>query len=284
MIENTPMAKYWLSFMEMVEILVMNIHSLKIKNWSQFKDSLRLVLPWLHLYDNVNYAKWLSEFWTKISNLPNDIDAEMPSFFSHSITGKPYSSIPTDLWIEMTMNKGSKMKAGWQRILGNETMLCAHIRSGNFINQLRMSLHRLSDMKSYESGHKENTATRLKLDELDVQDLDSCIAEFNCDPFDPENIQLRTFQSGYYVSKEVEKDLPSAEEDGERMIEEFFKERIFSKEKEWGIKKKNRKTFLTPAAGQKASYLKCKTAQMEDESLQNFVVRILFCLIYCSIE
>ena len=40
MIENTPMAKYWLSFMEMVESLVMNIHSLKIKNWSQFKDYL----------------------------------------------------------------------------------------------------------------------------------------------------------------------------------------------------------------------------------------------------
>ena len=159
----------------------------------------------------------------------------------------------------MTMNKGYKMKAGWQRILGNETMICAHIRSGNY-----MSLHRLSDMKSYESGHKENTATRLKLDELGVQDLDSCIAEFNCDPFDPENIQLRTLQSGYYVSKEVEKDLLSAREDGERMIEEFFKERIFSKKKEWGIKKRNRKTFLTPAAGRKASYLKCKTAQMEN--------------------
>ena len=99
MIENTPMAKYWLSFTEMVESLVMNIHSLKIKNWPQFKDSLRLILPWLHLYDNVNYAKWLSEFWTEISNLPNDIDAERPSFLSHSITGRPYSSIPTDLWI-----------------------------------------------------------------------------------------------------------------------------------------------------------------------------------------
>ena len=46
-------------------------------------------------------------------------------------------------------------------------------------------------------------AMRLKLDELGVQDLDSCIAEFNCDPFDPENIQLQTLQSGYYVSKEV---------------------------------------------------------------------------------
>ena len=60
-------------------------------------------------------------------NLPHKIDVPMPSIFSHSITGEPYSSIPTDLWIEMTMNKGSKMKSGWQRILANEKMLCAHI-------------------------------------------------------------------------------------------------------------------------------------------------------------
>ena len=29
-----------------------------------------------------------------------------------SMTGKPYSCLPLDLWTEMTMNKGSKMKAG----------------------------------------------------------------------------------------------------------------------------------------------------------------------------
>ena len=32
-ITKTPMVEYWLSFMEMVEILVMNIQSLKTKNW-----------------------------------------------------------------------------------------------------------------------------------------------------------------------------------------------------------------------------------------------------------
>ena len=34
-------------------------------------------------------------------------------------------------------------------------------------------------------------ASRIKLDELGVQDIDACIVDFNCDPFDPENVQLR---------------------------------------------------------------------------------------------
>jgi hypothetical protein len=41
-IENTDssMAKYWLSFMNMVEILMANIHALRIQDWDEFKASL----------------------------------------------------------------------------------------------------------------------------------------------------------------------------------------------------------------------------------------------------
>ena len=42
---ESPMADYWLSYMEMIEILTMNIYSLKTQNWNMFKDSLRLMIP-----------------------------------------------------------------------------------------------------------------------------------------------------------------------------------------------------------------------------------------------
>ena len=32
--------------------------------------------------------------------------------FAQSLTGNPYSCLPLDMWIEMTVNKGSKIKAG----------------------------------------------------------------------------------------------------------------------------------------------------------------------------
>ena len=126
-------------------------------NWEHFKDSLRLVIPWLQIFDKIHYGKWFPNFWADVSNLSEEIDQYMSSIFVHSITGKPYSSLPTDLWIEMMMNKGSKMKAGWQQILWNEAMLCANIESTNYINQLRVKLHYLADMKSNKSGQKENS-------------------------------------------------------------------------------------------------------------------------------
>ena len=123
----------------------------------------------------------------------------MPEIFPHSITGRPYSSLPTNLWIEMMMNKGSEMKTGWQRILGNENMLCTNIRNTNYINQLRVILYKITEMKVYKSGHMENTATRVRLDELGVQYIDSCITDFACYLFNPANVQLRSLQSGQLV-------------------------------------------------------------------------------------
>ena len=159
------------------------------------------------------------------------------------------------------------MKAGWQRILGNEAMLCANIKSTNYINQLRVKLHYIADMKSYKSGHKENTASRIKLDELGVQDIDACIVDFNCDPFDPENVQLRSLQSGQLVSKEVEDDLLSAYEDGETKVKEIFEGRVFTRIEEWGISKCNRKTFLNDNNDKKVSVAKCKTVQMVNDAM-----------------
>jgi len=43
--------------------------------------------------------------------------------FAQSMTGNPYSCVALDIWIESTMNKGSKLKSGWLAILNNEKQL-----------------------------------------------------------------------------------------------------------------------------------------------------------------
>ncbi len=105
---GSPMARYWISFLEMTEILMMNLRALRTQNWDEFKASLRLMLPWMQIYDNDKYGKWMVEYWLELSNLPEERVAYMrEGLFSQSMTGKPYSCLPLDLWIEMTMNKGS---------------------------------------------------------------------------------------------------------------------------------------------------------------------------------
>ena len=102
------MAMYWVSFMRMTEILMMNLQALRTQNWDEFKSSLRMMIPWMQIYDNDKYGRWLVEFWLVISSLPDDQAKYMgEGVFAQSMTGNPYSCLPLDLWIEMTMNKGS---------------------------------------------------------------------------------------------------------------------------------------------------------------------------------
>ena len=69
----------------------------------------------MQIYDNNNYGKWLVEFLTEISKLTKAIDGHMAKgLFPQFLTGNPYSCLPLDMWIEITMNKGSKMKSGWK--------------------------------------------------------------------------------------------------------------------------------------------------------------------------
>ena len=108
----------------------------------------------------------------------------MRVLFSQSMTGKPYWLLPLDLWIETTINKGSKLKVGWLRILKNEKMLLVDTRNAAFMCKVRSSMHNTAKSKTLRQQHSENTVTHLKRDEKAVQNIVNCITESGCDPFD----------------------------------------------------------------------------------------------------
>ena len=56
---------------------------------------------------------------------------------------------------------------------------------------VRSTCHNNANLKKTSSGHKENSSRRLCLDELAVQDLKSCLSEFEANPFDSSNTVLR---------------------------------------------------------------------------------------------
>ena len=138
---DSPMASFWLSYLEMVEILFSHYHSMRDQNWDDYLLSIRLMMPWMSAYDSLHYGRYLPLYWSMMKQLP----AERASFmkagmFTASITGKPFSSLPFDQWIEMTMNKGSKMKGGWIGITQNEEALQTNIKIVNKIAKVKVKL------------------------------------------------------------------------------------------------------------------------------------------------
>jgi len=90
-----------------------------------------------------------------LTTLPVDQVAFLRTDFSQSITGNPCSNMAWDMWIECTMNNGSKMKSGWLSILQNDKQLLVHSRNVNNVARIRAAINALANQKETKKKHTE---------------------------------------------------------------------------------------------------------------------------------
>ena len=213
--ESSDMANYWHSFMMMVEALMINVWAVHKCNWEQYFESLREMMPWMVIYDQTNYGRWLPSLRAILTSPPIKQTQFLSANFAQSMTGKPYSCIAWDMWIEMTMYEGSKLKAGWLSILQNENQLMADTRNANNLDQVRAALDNQVNRKQLSQKHNECTPARLHVDEQAVQDIISSIKEFDCFTFNPASPTLRAMRSAIPAPVELIHDLRTTKEDCE---------------------------------------------------------------------
>ena len=109
-------ARSILNIINMIESLFMNIDSLRPKERDNFLSPIRLMMLWMIVYDNTNYSR--QPIVTSVLDWTVFLVARALStikkIFSQSLTWNAYSSLPLELWIECTINKGSELKTGWK--------------------------------------------------------------------------------------------------------------------------------------------------------------------------
>ena len=136
------------------------------------------------------YSRWLPVFWMEMPSLSQEHCQLIKEIFSQSLIGKVYSSLPPDLWIECTMNKGSKLKAGWKRLLKNEIGIHLHMKNTNNINAGKHFLENYKNAIKSKNKHKDNVKSRLQIDEQCIQGIVTLVDVWKCNPFDPEKVHM----------------------------------------------------------------------------------------------
>ena len=188
---GTDMGDFWLSFLEMTDPLVQNVDACHARHLTEYISSTYDMLPGLMTYDNHEYGRWLPDYWAMLSSLSEEQMAFFSDHFTQSITEQPYTCQSLDLWIETTMNLNSKLKQGWLQLLQNEKQLFSTTRNTNNVARVKAGLRRNLNCQNLHRKHVECQPARMKKDEQAVQDLLTCIVEFDADPFDPSNPTLR---------------------------------------------------------------------------------------------
>ena len=165
-------------------------------------------------YGNREYGRWLPDHWAMLSWL---LDVRMAFFsdcFTQSITGRPYTCQPLDLWIETTMDINSKLKQGWLQLLQNEKQFFSTIGNANNVARVKAALRKNLSCHNLHRKHDEWQSARMKKDEQAVHELPVCIVEFDPDPFDLSKPTLRSLQSGLFTAPELVTGFQMALKDG----------------------------------------------------------------------
>ena len=226
---GTDMGDFWLSFLEMTDILVQNIHACHVRNATEYLSSTYDMLKHLMAYNNHNYGRWLPDYWASISSLPEEQYKFFADNFTQSLTGLPFSLQGMDLWIECTMNLGSKLKQGWLNLLDNEKQLLSTTRNVNNIARIRSTVKRSLLRKDRIRKHVECQTSRVKKDERAVQDIESCLAEFDTEPFDASSPALRTLQSAITATANLISDVKNAVKEGDEQSHAILQDRVYTK-------------------------------------------------------
>ena len=113
---QSSVAKFWLSYLEMVQVLLMYLRSMRMADWKLRLHCLRKILPWVFPNNHVHYIRSLSLFWSEMTALPDTHPFAHQQLdngeFCLQRGSSPFSQVPIDQGNEQTINRESKTMGG----------------------------------------------------------------------------------------------------------------------------------------------------------------------------
>ena len=122
--EKSSLSKFWLSFLEMVEVLLNIIYATRSGKWDLYIESIRSALPWFFAHDRQNYSRYLTAHYYDLLLLKDNHPEIYTEFengnFSVQLSGSnSFARMELDKVIETTINKDTKTPGGttgWYKI------------------------------------------------------------------------------------------------------------------------------------------------------------------------
>ena len=74
---NGLLSAFWLSYIDMVELMLHMIHASREGNWMLHLACIRQMLPWCFAYDNTNYARYMSIYYSDMTSLQRSTHKSM---------------------------------------------------------------------------------------------------------------------------------------------------------------------------------------------------------------
>ena len=223
-----PMAMFWQSYLNKVQILLDFVKSIRLPDWNLHLQSTERMLIWIHAYDKINYARHFCYYWCSQQKIQNKFPVIYQPFqqgnFSTRRTKGKFNMLTPNQVIEQTINKDKK---GPEGIIGISTsqwtmqrwVLFSH-NTATLIADLRKSLNLGMD----NSTKKDLNLKRIRFDEKAVKKCYELINSWT-NPF-TKTSNIFCLSSGLVPCYEVQYDFLEAQKIGKLCLDTFITERI----------------------------------------------------------
>ena len=230
--EQGPLAKLWLSYISMVNLVLQFVRATKESNWELHLQSIRQMIPWFFAYDRLHYSQYLPVDLRDMLSLPTshpsaDEQMKRGEFAVQRSAAASFSQVPVDQALERTINRDTKTSGG---IIGfslcheavQRWMLTAHLRAA-----FTRACKHLAGMTS-EGGpaHQDLRPAAIKDSEDAVQRV---VAQLQCstNPFSPSG-SLTNLTSGVEATGDISEDLLNAYDKGQSAAHSFYNDRLLN--------------------------------------------------------
>lgn len=124
MLKKNPNHAFWLQYLQLVEILLSFIRANRDGDWLLHLASFEAMLPWITIYDHLNYARWGPVYLADMKWLPKTAPDVYEEFLAGNFVVKRHSGrfnqVPVDQATEW-VNKVCKLSNGIIGITKNDT-------------------------------------------------------------------------------------------------------------------------------------------------------------------
>eukprot|EP00745_Piridium_sociabile_P027749 TRINITY_DN44663_c0_g1_i3.p1 TRINITY_DN44663_c0_g1~~TRINITY_DN44663_c0_g1_i3.p1 ORF type:complete len:1606 (-),score=395.32 TRINITY_DN44663_c0_g1_i3:590-5317(-) len=228
---NDGLSAFWMSYLDMVEILLGLIRASREGDWHLHLASIRAMIPWCFAYDRLNYARYLPYYYAQMSKLPithPDVYSEfMHGGFSVQLgPTNPFGRIPVDQTIEETVNKDTQTPGGTKGFSLKAGAVAKYYLTAEYRSQYLGALRAMTDQGSSKLSHRDTHVPRIKKDERDVQSVMDILENSWVNPMSPEEQDLVGLSTGTIATPDVTKDLLEAHQTGESKYQSFKQTRL----------------------------------------------------------
>ena len=175
-VDNGSMSAFWVSYIELVELLLNLLRASREGNWPLHLASIRAIIPWCFAYDRTNYARYLPWYLDNMLSLPHthpEVHRQLQAggFSAQLGSENPFGKIPMDQTIEETINKDTQTPGGTKGFSTKAGAVRRFYITADYRSTCIRQLREITNITKGSFTHPDMMPKRISRDELDVSSV-----------------------------------------------------------------------------------------------------------------